>query len=100
MWLPRVVSTSSTTDPGAVSTTDVSTRSATALGADQAGPRVRLQGLAHRGHVVRVEQVALDVAVEPLPGGVLLGGLCAGHRVGGEVELAALGGAVPDLHEP
>ena len=60
---------------------------------------VRLQRLAHRRHVVGVEQVAVDVAVEALAADVLLGGLGARHRVGGEVELAAFGLAVPDLDE-
>lgn len=36
-------------------------------------PDMRLQGLAPRGHVERPEQVALDHAVEPVPGGVLRG---------------------------
>ena len=48
----------------------------------QPGPEVRLQRLAHRRHVVGVEQVALDVAVEPLAGGDLLGALGPDDRVG------------------
>ncbi len=69
--------------------------------ADEPAPEVGLERLAHRGHVVGPEQVAVDHAVHPVAAGVLLGGLGAGDRVGGHLDpgRADLGVAVPDLHE-
>ena len=58
-----------------------------------------LQLLADRGHVVGVEQVTLDVAVETVPGGDLLGGLGVADARGAQLELAVGGLAVPDLGE-
>src|SRR6476659_5948503 len=69
------------------------------LRALEAGPEVGLELLAHGGHVVGVEQVALDVAVEALAADVVFGALGACDGVGDDLELAALGVAVPDLHE-
>ena len=66
---------------------------------DEPAPQVRLQRLSDGGHVVGPEQVALDEAVEPVPAGVLLGAVGADDGVGGDLDLGALGGAVPDLGE-
>src|SRR6478735_6747348 len=67
----------------------------------QPGPQVRLQLLAHGGHVVGIEQVALDVPVEALAGRVVLGGAGAGDRVGDDLEARLVGVqlTVPDLDE-
>src|SRR3954454_9104234 len=67
----------------------------------QLGMSVRLELLAHGRHVEGVEEVAVDVAVEPLAGGVLLRRRGARHRVAGDLEPGLLGVelSVPDLDE-